>query len=92
MHVVRLRSIDLLEAQGLLVPGQGSTLRIWGFFAEDGEESSVVSWARRKEGRSGRAWMDVCLVTDLDAIPRSLADWRDAGCEFFLRLMSLLWC
>jgi hypothetical protein len=42
MHVVRLSSIDLLEAQGLLVPGQGSTLHIWGFFAEDGEESSVV--------------------------------------------------
>ena len=42
MHVVRLRSIGLLESQGLLVPGQGSTLHIWGFFAEDGEESSVV--------------------------------------------------
>lgn len=42
MHVVRLRSIGQLESQGLLVPGQGSTLHIWGFFAEDGEESSVV--------------------------------------------------
>ena len=63
MHVVRLRSIGQLESQGLLVPGQGSTLHIWGFFAEDGEESSVVSWARRKEGRSGRAWIDFTCVS-----------------------------
>lgn len=72
-------------------------MHIWGHFAEDGEESSVVVWARRKEGRSGRVWMEELgwtsvFLTNFDAIPRSLADWRDAGCEFFLRLMSSFWC
>ena len=50
-------------------------------------------WARRKEGRSGRVWMEELgwtsvFLTNFDAIPRSLADWRDVGYEFFLRLMS----
>lgn len=52
--VVRLRSIELPEARGLLVPGQGSTLVLWGCFAEMVEESLAECVLRRKEDRSGR--------------------------------------
>jgi hypothetical protein len=34
-HVVRLVVTSLIEARGLLVPGQVSTVGLWGLFAED---------------------------------------------------------
>jgi hypothetical protein len=39
-------------------------MHIWGFFAEDGEESSVVMFGLgEKKAESGRAWIDFTCVS-----------------------------